>query len=242
MAADATELKREATVEPLFGSLMKFASSSVGSKVVMAATGLGLWLFIVGHMAGNLTAYLGRDVFNNYAATLKGTPLLLWTTRLALLIGFPLHIFTAIRTVQLNRAARPVPYAHDPQTPATTGAKTMMISGAVVLVYFIYHLAHFTWRITGPQPTALLPNGHFDAYSMMVMGFQQPVIALSYIGAQLLLAAHLSHGIYSLFQHLGLWGKRWTPWLKNAALVVGYGISLGFASIPLAVLAGILKP
>jgi succinate dehydrogenase / fumarate reductase cytochrome b subunit len=240
--AEASELKRETTVEPLFGSLMKFAASSVGSKVVMAVTGLGLGLFLIAHLAGNLTAYAGRDVFNSYAAMLKNNVPLLWAVRLALLIGFPLHIFTAIRTVQLNRAARPVPYAYAPKAPATTASKTMMLSGALVLVYFLYHLAHFTWRVTGPQPTALLPDGTFDAYTMLVLGFQQPLIALLYVGAQLLLAAHLSHGIYSLFQHLGLWGRRWTPWLRKASVAFGYGLCLAFASIPLAVLLGFIKP
>lgn len=240
--AEATELRRETTAEPLFGSLAKFFASAVGSKVVMAVTGIGLWLFITGHMAGNLTAYLGRDTFNTYAATLHANPLLLWTVRLALLIGFPLHIFTAMRTVAMNRAARPVEYAYQNKSPARMAAKSMMLSGLVVLAFFGYHLAHFTWRVTGPQPSALLPNGNWDAYSMLVMGFQQPLIAGFYLLAQVLLAAHLSHGLYSMFQHLGLWGRRWTPWLKNAALVVGYGLCLGFASIPLSVLVGILKP
>ena len=118
----------------------------------------------------------------------------------------------------------------------------MMISGALVLAYFGYHLAHFTWRITGPQPTALLANGSYDAYTMLVMGFQQPLIAVTYVVAQVLLAAHLSHGIYSLFQHLGLWGAKWTPFLKNMSLAVGYGLCGAFAAIPLAVLLGFIKP
>ncbi|MFZ5444287.1 MAG: succinate dehydrogenase cytochrome b subunit [Myxococcota bacterium] len=240
--AEAMELKRETTGETLVGSLLKFASSSVGSKVVMALTGLGLWVFIIGHMAGNLTAFGGRDLFNNYAATLKGNPVLLWGVRLALLIGFPLHIFTAIRTAQLNRAARPVAYAVDPKTPARMAAKSMLLSGLVIAFYFAYHIAHFTLHLTGPQPTALLANGHYDAYTMLVMGFQQPVIALLYVVAMVLLAAHLSHGIYSLFQHLGLWGARWTPFLKNGALIVGYGISAVFASLPISVLLGFIKP
>lgn len=240
--AEALELKREATGPTLIGSLMKFAASSVGSKVVMALTGLGLWVFVVGHMAGNLTAYLGRDVFNHYAATLQGTPLILWSARLALLIGFPLHIFTALRTVQLNRAARPTPYAVDPKAPARAAAKSMMISGALVAAYFAFHIAHFTLHLAGPQPTALLADGHYDAYTMLVMGFQQPLIALLYIVAMVLLAAHLSHGIYSLFQHLGLWGARWTPFLKNGALVVGYGVCAAFASLPISVLLGFIKP
>lgn len=240
--AEATELRRETTAEPLFGSLAKFAMSSVGSKVVMAVTGIGLWLFITGHMAGNLTAYIGRDAFNNYAATLHATPLLLWTVRIALIIGFPLHILTAIRTVQLNRDARPEDYAFANKSPARAAAKSMMLSGLVVLAFFGYHIAHFTWRVTGPQPSALLPSGNYDAYTMLVMGFQQPLIPGFYLLAQVLLAAHLSHGLYSMFQHLGLWGRRWTPWLKNASLVVGYGLCLGFSATPIAVLLGIIKP
>lgn len=240
--AEAMELKRESTGESLLGSLVKFGKSAVGSKVIMALTGLGLWLFVTGHLAGNLLAFAGRDMFNAYATALKSNAPLLWGTRTALLIGFPLHIFTAIRTVQLNRAARPQAYAYASKAPARTAAKTMMLSGAVVIVYFAYHIAHFTLHVTGPQPTALLEGGHYDAYSMLVMGFQQPVIALLYVGAQILLAAHLSHGIYSLFQHLGFWGAKWTPFLKNAALVVGYGLCAAFASIPLAVLLGVIKP
>ena len=240
--ADAMELKRDTAGDTLVGSLMKFFESAVGAKVMMALTGLGLGLFIVAHLAGNLTSFFGRDVFNHYAAALKGNPPLLWGVRLALIVGFPFHIFTAIRTVQLNRAARPVAYAHDPKSPARMAAKSMMLSGALVLVYFGYHLAHFTWHLTGPQPTVLLPDGGYDAYTMMVMGFQRPLIALIYIVAQLLLAAHLSHGIYSLFQHLGLWGAKWTPFLKTGALVVGYGLCAAFASIPVAVLAGVIKP
>ena len=111
----------------------------------------------------------------------------------------------------------------------------------LVLVYFAYHLAHFTWHLTGPQPTALNADGTFDAFSMLVKGFQQPLITLLYVVAQVLLAAHISHGIYSLFQHLGFWGAKWTPFLKNASLVVGYGLCAGFASIPLAVLLGFIK-
>ncbi|MFO0596236.1 MAG: succinate dehydrogenase cytochrome b subunit [Myxococcaceae bacterium] len=240
--AEALELKRESTGETLVGSLVKFVTGSVGSKVVMALTGLGLWLFVVAHLAGNLTAFAGRDTFNHYAEALKGNPPLLWGTRLALLAGFPLHIWAAIRTTMLNREARPTPYAYEAKAPASMASKTMALSGLLVLAYFGYHLAHFTWHLTGPQPTTLLPNGSYDAYTMMVMGFQQPLIAGLYITAQILLAAHLSHGIYSLFQHLGLWGARWTPFLKNGALVVGYGLCAAFASIPLAVLLGFIKP
>lgn len=239
--AEAMELKRETTGETLVGSLMKFFSGAIGAKVLMALTGLGLWAFTIGHMGGNLLVFVGKDAFNHYAATLQGTPLLLWSARLALLVGFPLHILTAFRTVALNRAARPQAYAYEERTPVRMAAKSMLLSGLVVLAFFAYHLAHFTLRVTGPQATALTADGHHDAYAMLVMGFQQPLIAGFYVVAQVLLAAHLSHGIYSLFQHLGLWGSKWTPFLKSASLAVGYGLCAGFASIPLAVLMGFVK-
>lgn len=240
--AEATELHRQKVEESLFGSLTTFFTSLIGAKIVMAVTGVGLWLFITGHLAGNLLAFAGRDAFNHYAATLHGTPLLLWGARIALIVGFPLHIFTALRTVALNRAARPVDYAYQNRTPITPGARTMALSGLVVLSFFLYHLAHFTWHATGPMPQTLLADGSWDAYSMLVMGFRQPLIAGFYILGQVLLALHLSHGLYSMCQHLGLWGRKWTPWLKSAALVVSVGTCVAFSSIPLAVLLNIIQP
>ncbi len=233
--AEAMELKRETASESLPAALWKFASSSIGSKVVMAVTGLGLWFWFMAHLAGNLTVYLGHDTFNHYASALQDNPPLLWGQRIALLLGFPIHIIAAIRTAQINRAARPTPYAYASKAPATGAAKTMIISGLVLVAYIIFHLAHFTWRVTGPQPTV------HDPYNMLVMGFQQPLIAATYIGAMALLAAHLSHGIYSLFQHLGFWGSKWTPFLKKSALLIGYGLCLAFASIPVSVQLGFIK-
>lgn len=233
--AEALELKRESSGESLLGSLMKFAGSAVGSKVIMAITGLGLGLFIIAHLAGNLTAFIGHDTFNHYAEALKGNAPLLWGVRIALIVGFPLHIFTAVRAARINAAARPVQYAYASKAPASSAGKTMIISGLLVLAYFLFHLAHFTWRVTGPQPEGS------DPYAMLVMGFQQPLIAASYVGAMLLLALHLSHGIYSLFQHLGAWGKKWTPFLKTMSLALGYGICAAFAAIPLSVLMGFIK-
>lgn len=233
--AEALELKRESGGESLLGSLLKFGGSAVGSKVIMALTGLGLGVFIIAHLAGNLTAFAGHDTFNHYAEALKGNAPLLWGVRLALLLGFPLHIATAIRAARINRAARPVAYAYASKVPASSAGKTMIISGMMVAAYFCFHLAHFTLHVTGPQPQVA------DPYNMLVMGFQQPLIAGAYVGAMVLLALHLSHGIYSLFQHLGAWGKQWTPFLKTGSLVLGYGICAAFAAIPLSVLLGFIK-
>ncbi len=240
--AEATELRRDdAPGESLIASWFRFFEGAVGAKMLMAATGIGLWVFIVAHLAGNLTAFGGKEVFNHYAEALKGNPPLLWGVRLALLAGFPLHIFTAIRTATLNRAARPVQYAYANNAPAKLAAKTMLISGLVVLTFFAYHIAHFTLHLTGPQPASLLADGHYDAFTMLVLGFQQPLIAGLYVVGQLLLATHLSHGLYSMCQHLGLWGTKWTPFLKTAANLVAYGICALFCSIPAGVLFGVIK-
>ena len=236
----AAELKRD-TGQTLIGHTVNFLTSSVGSKVMMALTGLGLWVFVTGHLAGNLLAFVGRDAFNAYAAGLKGNPILLWGARSALLLGIPLHFFFAVRSTQVNKAARPVAYAYDNKTPARMAAKTMVISGLVIAAFFAYHIAHFTLRVASVTDS-LGPNGVFSPFDMLVQGFQHPLIAGFYVVAQLLLAQHLSHGIYSLFQHLGLWGKRWTPFLKNASLVIGYGLCAAFISIPVSVFLGIIKP
>ena len=241
--AEATELRRdEGGGDSLLASWYRFFMSAVGAKMLMAATGIGLWLFIVAHLAGNLTAFGGKEIFNHYAEALKGNAPLLWAVRSALILGFPIHILTAIRTAALNRSARPVGYAFANKAPAALAAKTMLISGLLVMTFFAYHLAHFTWHLTGPQPTALLANGNYDAYTMLVMGFQQPLIAGLYIVGQLLLATHLSHGIYSMCQHLGLWGTKWTPFLKTAANAIAWGICVLFSAIPAGVLFGVIKP
>ncbi|MDP3236978.1 MAG: succinate dehydrogenase cytochrome b subunit [Myxococcales bacterium] len=239
--SEAAELKAGDGGESLIGSIVKFTMSSVGSKIVMAATGLGLWLFVTGHLAGNLLAYLGRDTFNAYAETLKGNPLLLWGARSALFLAIPLHFFFAVRSSGVNKAARPVAYAYANKTPASLASKTMIISGLVIAAFFAFHIAHFTLRIVSVTDS-LGPTGAFSPYDMLIQGFKNPLISGFYIVGQVLLAQHLSHGIYSLFQHLGLWGKRWTPFIRSAALVVGYGLCAAFISIPVSVLLGIIKP
>ncbi len=223
------------------GSWLQYLKSSVGTKVVMAVTGLGLWFFIMAHLAGNMLMYVGRETFNAYANTLHSNPELLWIARLGLIAIIPAHFVTAYATWMQNKAARPIAYAAPPKAKSTLAAKTMIISGSVILFYLVFHLAHFTWRIVGPMPEPLA-NGAFDTYGMAVAGFQNPAIALLYVAGQVLLASHLSHGIFSLFQHLGIAGGNFTPFIKRAALVLGYGLCFTFASIPVAVFVGVIKP
>ncbi|MBX7116063.1 MAG: succinate dehydrogenase cytochrome b subunit [Myxococcaceae bacterium] len=219
-------------------------NTSIGAKVVMAVTGVGIWFWFLTHMAGNLMIYAGPEVMNSYAAKLHATPALLWVARIALLIAFPLHIGSAIRTNLHAKAARPVAYAYENRSQANPGSKTMLISGLLVATFILYHLAHFTWHWFGADNVRTITIDGLqgiDTYRMVVLGFQQPVIALIYIAAQILLAQHLVHGLYSMCQHVGLWGASWTPAVKRAAYVLAYGVAAGFISIPLSVMFGLVK-
>jgi len=242
--SEAMDAKPVVEAPPLTRVLLRFFSSSIGMKVVMSLTGIGLWVFIMAHLAGNLVIFAGPEMYNHYAQALKGNPLLLWTERIGLLVAFPLHILTAIRTAQLNREARPVPYAYANNTPIRPASRWALWSGLGILAFLVIHLAQFTWH-WGPwanPPMAMDGSGNVDVYTMAVAAFSDPKISLLYIVGQLLLAGHLGAGIYGVFQHLGLWGRSWTPFVKNLGDAIGYGVCGAFITIPIAVLAGLVHP
>jgi succinate dehydrogenase / fumarate reductase cytochrome b subunit len=227
---------------PLLRVVQRFLSSSVGMKVMMSLTGIVLWGFIMAHLAGNLLIFAGQDAFNHYAAALKSNPALLWAVRSALIVAFPVHILTAIRTSQLNKAARPVPYAFANNTPIRPASQWAIWSGLGLLAFLLMHLAQFTWHVGPWQNPPTNMDGTVDAYTMAVTAFADAKISLIYIIGQLLLAGHLGAGIYGVFQHLGVWGRSWTPFAKKLGDAIGYGVAGAFITIPIAVLAGMVHP
>jgi len=219
-----------------------YFSTSTGKKFLMAVSGAALFLFIVGHLLGNLQIFLGPEALNRYSAFLKSTGELLWMARIGLLVMVAIHIWTAIALTLENRAARPVAYAQKDYVKASYASRTMHLSGLIILIYLIYHLMHFTFLKIHPEFGQLVDSqGRHDVYRMVVMSFQQPAIAMIYIIANLLLGTHLSHGIYSMFQSLGLVGENGRRCLQTVATVVGYGIFLAYAAIPLSVWMGWVK-
>ncbi len=226
--------------------------SSLGSKFLMALTGLGLTLFVIAHMLGNFQVFLGRDALNSYAAALKHMPGLLWTARAGLLVIFVLHIAYGVKLWAANRAARPVPYHFKQYREATLASRTMIITGLVILAFVLFHLAHYTFGVVQKVPvTDAQGNVTYesfldvkdptdpkrqDVYGMTIHGFRNPVISLLYVVSMALLAFHLSHGFQSLFQSLGLNHPRWAPLLKGASLVVALVVFIGNSSMPVAVL------
>jgi len=209
--------------------------------MIMAVTGLALCLFLIGHLSGNLLTFVGADAFNDYAARLKSLGPLLWVARIGLLAVFGTHVVTAIMLTRKNRAARPEGYVFSSTLQASYASRTMVVSGMVTLLFVLYHLAHFTLHwVDSANATHMDYLGRHDAFQMLVLGFQNPITSGLYIVAMLVLGSHLSHGLSSLFQSLGLNHKNFSPTIRKIAPLLGWTIVLGFISIPVAVLAGII--
>ena len=229
---------------PTVGPMSRLLNSSIGNKVVMAASGLVITGWLAGHLSGNLLIFAGADAMNAYAAWLHATPAMLWGARVALLAATVLHVLTAIRLKRMNSEARPDRYHYDAHVASTLAGRSMIYSGLLILAYGVYHLAHYTWGVE-----AVIPADHFregvkdaagrpDVYHMVVWSFSQKPVALVYIIANALLGLHLSHGIASTFQTLGLTSAKWRPVIERLGPVAGLLLAAGFISIPVAVLLG----
>ncbi|MGQ0644841.1 MAG: succinate dehydrogenase cytochrome b subunit [Elusimicrobiota bacterium] len=218
------------------------ASSSIGKKILMAASGLVLLGFVVGHLLGNLQIFLGQEKVNAYAVFLKGMPAPLWSARVFLLLMLAAHVWTAVVLTRENRAARPVAYARKDFVKASYASRTMMMSGLIVFAFIVYHLLHFTFGAVHAETFSLQdPKGRHDVYSMMVMGFRNPFISGAYLAGVFLLGLHLSHGLSSAFQTLGLSNEKVLPVLRRLGSAAGWLIFLGYAAIPAAVLLGFVQ-
>jgi succinate dehydrogenase / fumarate reductase, cytochrome b subunit len=227
-------------------SIKFLVNSSLGLKFVMAATGAGLLLFLLGHLVGNLQFFLPPEAINRYAHFLQSTPELVWSARLGLLVMVGLHIASAVRLALLNRSARPVAYALDPAVKtASYASRTMLMSGGIVALFVVYHLLHFTVRVESVNGTEVLfgalkepGTGHTDVFAMMVAGFSVWYVALFYVAALGLLCLHLSHGASALFQSLGLMNRAYRPLLERGAKLLAVAIFCGYVSIPASVWLG----
>jgi succinate dehydrogenase / fumarate reductase cytochrome b subunit len=227
----------------LVNRLSRLVRSSVGAKYIMALTGLGLMIYVLGHMSGNLLIYGGRDALNSYAHGLREHPGLLWTARGGLLTIFLIHLLLALRLTQEDTAARPIRYVHEDTIQASWASRHMLLTGLVILGFVIYHLMHFTFGVAvDPNHFKEIlpedPKQHADVAGMVVAGFQQPAIAVTYIIAQIFLGLHLWHGGSSWLQHLGLNGRGYDKVVNNLGAVVAAVVVLGNCSIPLVILMG----
>ena len=221
-------------VDTGLGRTLRFYETTNGKKVVMALTGFILFGFLLGHMAGNLQVFAGREKLNEYAVHLRALGPLLWLVRGALLLSVILHITASVQLWSLQRAARPVPYQKKKNEDSSYASRTMTWSGPIIFFFVIYHLMHFTW-------ISFAGYEHLKPYENIVYGFQQPGIAGVYILAMLLLCMHLYHGLWSMFQSLGIAHPRYTPKLKLFAKVFTAILAIGFVPVPVSVLLGVIR-
>ena len=208
----------------------------------MAVTGLILFGFVIVHMLGNLQIFLGQDQLNNYAEHLEELPFLLWPARIFLLLTLVIHMKVAIQLALENKNARPIRYAYQDTVQASYASRTMVISGLIIFAFIVYHLLHFTFDKIHPEFSHLTdPKGRDDVYSMVVLSFRDPLIAGSYILAMAVLCFHLSHGVSSLLQSLGLNNENLRIRIKWAGNLLAWMIFVGNASMPVAAFLGILQ-
>ena len=214
-----------------------FWGSTNGKKVVMAVTGAILFLFVIGHLAGNLQIFEGAAKLNAYGHFLHSIGELLWPVRIVLLLAVGLHITATVQLALLKKKARPVGYSRKEAIASSYASRTMYWSGPIVLAFVIFHLLQFTAGYIHPESQFI----EGDVYHNVVAGFQVWWVSVWYIFSVSLLGLHLRHGIWSMFQSLGFNHPRHTPILKSAAIVIAVVIVLGYISIPISVLLGIVK-
>jgi succinate dehydrogenase / fumarate reductase, cytochrome b subunit len=227
--------------------IQRFFRSTLGKKYIMAVTGVMLFLFVITHLIGNLQIFLGPDTINEYGRFLHTKPAMVWAARLGLLGLVALHIWSAVTLAARNRAARASSYGSYQVVASSYASRTMLMSGLIVLAFIVYHLLHFTVQaqainLTGQDFSTFQDSlGRHDIHRMMVVGFSNVWVSGFYVLGVGLLCLHLSHGVSSMFQSLGLRNRAYSKMIDGMALGMAIFLFLGYISIPVAVLTGLVK-
>lgn len=221
-----------------------FAESPVGKKLIMATTGLLLLGFLLIHLIGNSTIYIGPNGINAYAKGLHSLPPFVWTFRIFMLVLFVTHVYFGINLTFQNRQAKPQGYAISKHLSSTFSSRTMIWTGLIVLVFVVYHLLHFTFQITSVPVKSYEHLDHLnrpDVFKMVVTSFQDLAVVLLYACGLTALMLHLLHGIQSLFQTTGLNNDSLMPKIKTFGYLIAVVVFVAYLAIPAVIMAGLLK-
>jgi len=214
---------------------IRFYRSSVGKKVIMAVTGVIGIGFLIVHVLGNLLVFRGPDAINSYSRFLHSTGELLWVARAVLLAAVILHVIAAYQLTMQNRAARPIGYARRESQVATLASRTMRWGGALLLVFIILHILHFTTGTVRPAGTFI----EGDVFANVVASFHIWWVVLFYVVAMIALGAHIYHGAWSSVRTVGVAQKSDDPMKHRGALILALFLWLGFTLVPVAIFLGI---
>lgn len=212
----------------------------VGRKIIMAITGLTMSLYVFIHLLGNISFFSGPDGINAYAKILQSLGPLLWVIRLIMVAALGLHMFFGIQLTLENRPSKALKYAVNKHLSATAAGKNMIWTGLLIALYLGYHLLHFTVQVISPEFSAsrnLDALGRPDVFGMVVYNFQNSVVSVVYVAAMAAVSLHLTHGLQSMVQTLGLNNERSLPAAVKISAAAALALFLGYAAIP----AGIIS-
>jgi succinate dehydrogenase / fumarate reductase cytochrome b subunit len=215
--------------------------TSLGSKVLIALSGLALAGFVVFHMLGNLQVFQGQEALNSYAALLREMPMALWSVRVTLLTIVAAHIGLSVRLAIHNQRARPVGYAAHQYRRASVASRTMMLTGSLLVLFIVFHLLHLTAGVIDPSAHNRLDvRGHRDVFGNIVHAFQNPVWVLVYLIGQAVLGLHLSHALSSSLQTLGMEHPMLDRLFRGAGPLIAILVVVGNTAIVLAIAFGLV--
>jgi len=224
-------------------AVLRFYHSPIGKKLITGVTGIGLAIFVLVHMVGNLLLFSGHDAYNAYAHHLESLGPLLWTVELVLAAVFLLHAAAGMHIFVGRLRARPNGYATytskgDPSLQSVS-SRTMIMTGTVLATFLAVHLLNFKF---GPQyVTEVEGQSVRDLARLVVEKFQSPAYAFSYSGVMVLLGLHLRHGLWSALQSLGTMAKSMRMAVYGLSLVVAIAIATGFILLPLTIYVGLIR-
>jgi succinate dehydrogenase / fumarate reductase cytochrome b subunit len=211
--------------------VLQSLSTSTGSKILVALTGLAMVGFLAGHLAGNLLALLGPGIYNEYSHALISNPLLI-PVEIGLIAILLMHMGTAVSVVVRGRQARPERYAVKKwaggPSRKSLSSTSMIVTGVIILGFLLLHLRTFKFGPWYTDPD----TGFRDLYTLLVEVFQHPGYVVFYVVCMVLVGTHLRHGISSSFQSLGLMPKSWTGRILRAGAALAAIVGAGFTLIP----------
>jgi succinate dehydrogenase / fumarate reductase cytochrome b subunit len=217
--------------------------TTIGRKAIMALTGFIGYGFVIAHMVGNLHIFEGEQKFNEYAEFLRvvGEPVLpysgvLWILRIVLIVSVVLHVWAAISLSRTDWAARPSRYGKSKALSGNFATMTLRWGGLAIFLFVVYHLTHLTFGWTHPDRAAWA--GHEAAYQNVIAAFSNPIAVAIYAFAMFALSMHLFHGVWSMFQTLGLNNRRSDKIWRGLAILSAVALFVGFMTVPAAVLLG----
>jgi succinate dehydrogenase cytochrome b subunit len=215
--------------------------TSLGSKILIALSGLALAGFVVFHMLGNLQVFQGQEALNSYAALLREMPMALWGVRLTLLAILAVHLGLSIRLAVHNRRARPAGYVVREYRRATLASRTMALTGSLLVLFVVFHLLHLTAGVVDPAAHNRLDiRGQRDVFGNVVHAFQNPLLVVIYLVGQAVLGLHLSHALSSSLQTLGMEHPMLDRLFRGAGPLIAMLVVAGNTAIVLAIAFGLV--